>query len=882
MPGALARGCIVLSVLLALAHSSAIAGTTGSLVGTIKDEDGNALVGASVSIEGTQFGAMTDAAGEYFICALAPGTYAVTARMIGRESVSMEGVRVIADQVTRMDFELGTAAVGNTVIQVSDQRNLVLENVPATIHVVDFAEMRTMPVPDMLEVLRRQPGIIAQSGAIHVRGGRAGEVAYLLDGIPVRSPVTNSFASVVPASALSEASIITGGIGAEYGNAMSGVVNMVSRDGGYGYEGEVVSRGGDLEEFGFEEISRNYSEPSENDNYRDGCIDLEASLGGPEPLTEYILPSIGLDVPGEVTFFGSARFLESGRSLEDSRGYWENNWQNGFNGSMKVTSRLPGGTRISLLGFYNYRQSGWDEWAWSRIDQPAYIDGEPFLGVDPDYAIPIRFQETGGVTGSLTQMLGEETFLDFRLNQNRFCHWRRIEDPEGGYFGEGYSPQEWNTMFYPVPRVTDSLGFFHSGIHPEVWLESRSTVGNARIDLSSRLSSIVEIKTGVEGCYYDIYDYSVYVAGTGNAYASLWRAYPSSGAAYAQTSLHLGSGMVLNGGLRFDIFNPNCSMFDLDAGGSTRVPAKSQLSPRIGITHPVTDRDVFFATYGHYFQMPNLNELFYGTDYNISGLYSIVGNPDLAAERTAAYEAGLRHRFTDTSSLALSAFYKDITGLVRTSEYFSETYDYYFLYENDESHGTVRGFELKFLQLPEGWVYGSASYSYSIARGRYSSSTEGWEYESGGMVVPGTTDNYLDWDQRHTADASIVLSVPRGAGPVLGGRHALEGSSITLDTYYGSGFPFSPPPGGSVEPEINTERYPATILADVGIGRKLWLGGLEIDAGIIVYNVFNRRNIAKIFDTGYFLETDSPGGPMGNPGAWSPARHMFARLSVSW
>ncbi|NLP04359.1 TonB-dependent receptor [Candidatus Fermentibacteria bacterium] len=882
MQGARIRGCILLCALLTLAYSSAIAGTTGSLAGTITDEDGKALVGASVFVEGTQYGAMTDAAGEYYIYALAPGTYSITAGMVGRESVSMEGVRVIADQVTRIDFRLGMAAVGHTVIQVSDQRNLVLENVPATIHVVAFDEMRTMPVPDMLEVLSRQPGIIAQGGAIHVRGGRAGEVAYLLDGIPVRSPVTNSFASVVPTSALSEASIITGGIGAEYGNAMSGVVNMVSRDGGDGYEGEVVARGGDLEEFGFEEISRNYSEPSENDNYRDGCMDLEASLGGPEPLTTYILPAIGIDVPGEVGFFGSARFLESGRSLEDSRGYWENNWQNGFNGSMKISSRIRGGTRISLLGFYNYRQSGWDEWAWSRIDQPAYIDGDLYLGTDPDYAIPVRFQETGGVTGSLTQMLSDETFFDLRLNQTRFCHWRRIDDPEGGFFGEGYSPSDWNTMFYPVPRVADSLGFYHSGIHPEVWLESRSTVTSGRFDLTSRLSGVVELKTGVEGSYYDIYDYSVYLADAGGAYASLWRAYPSAGAVYSQTALHFGSGMVLNGGLRFDLFNPNCSAFDLEEGGEVEVPVKSQLSPRLGVTHPVTDRDVFFVTYGHYFQMPSLNELFYGTDYNISGLYSIVGNPDLEAERTVAYEAGLRHRFSDTSSLALSAFYKDITGQVRTGGHFSETYDYYFLYENDDSHGTVHGLELKFLELPSGWVYGSASYTYSIARGRYSSSTEGWEYESGGMFVPQTTDNYLDWDQRHTADASLSISVPRRSGPLLGGIRILEGASLTLDGYYGSGFPFSPPPGGSVEPEINTERYPATVMADLGVGRKFWTGGLEFDAAVTVYNVFDRRNVSKIFDAGYYLETGDPGGAMGNPGAWSPARHLFAKLSVSW
>jgi outer membrane receptor protein involved in Fe transport len=865
-----------------LSASVAAAGTTGSIAGRVADESGDPLAGASVMVEGTDYGSMTNASGEFVIYTMPPGTYSITARMVGRQSVSMEGVRVIADQVTRIDFELGTATVGHTVIDVTEQRNLVLESIPSTIHVVDRSEIMLMPVPNLLDILLRQPGIVSQGGALHVRGGRAGEVSYLLDGIPVRSPVTNSYASVVPTSALSEVSVITGGVLPEYGNAMSGVVNMVSRDGGSSLEGELVTRAGDLDEYGFEDISRNYSTPAENDNYRGGCIDVEGTLGGPEPLTALLLPALGIYFPGDVTFFGSARVITSGRDLEDSRGYWENNWQNGFTGSMKVTARPSGATRVSILGFYNYRQSGWDEWAWSRYMEPVYIEGEPYLGGDPDFAIPVRFQETGGATLSITQMFGDESFLDARFNQNRFCHWRRIQDPDGGWFGEGYSPSQWITMYYPYPRAVDSLGFYHSGIHPEVWLESRSTVSNARLDFTSRLSGQVEIKTGVEGSYYDIYDYSAYIADAGNAYVSLWRAYPFTGAGYVQASVHFGGGMILNGGLRFDYYDPNCTMFDLEEGGEIDVEAKSQISPRFGISHPVSDHDVFFATFGHYFQMPNLNEMFYGTDYNVAGLYSIIGNPDLEAERTIAYEAGVRHRVDDATSFALSAFYKDITGLVRTSEYFSETYDYYFLYENDDSHGSVRGLEAKLLRIPSGWLSGSLSYTYSIARGRYSSSTQGWEYESGGATIGGTEDNYLDWDQRHTADLGLALGVPRGEGPFIGGFRPLEGAGVTLDMVYGSGFPYSLPAGESVQPEINTERYPWTLQTDFGLSRRFWAGDVVIDAGVTVYNLFDRDNIAKIFDTGYYEETGDPGGLIGNPGALNPARHIFGKLTVSW
>ena len=867
---------------LLLCAGLAAAGTTGSIAGVVSSTDGDPQPGATVYVPGTAYGAITDSNGEYFIYNMPAGLYDVSARMVGMATVTKEGIRVIADQMTRVDFELGVDPSGHTVIEVRDQRSLILASVPSTIHFLDLSEVRLMPVRGILDVLARQPGIVTQGGAMHVRGGRPGEVAFLVDGIPVRSPMTNTFSSVLPLSAITETSVMTGGVSAEYGNAMSGVVNMVSRDGGDTYEGEASARYGDLTEFGGENVSRNYCEPSENDDYRSGAVDVDCALGGPEPLTSHLLPLLGIHLPGEVTFFGSARLLVSGRDLEDSRGNWENNWQNGFNGSLKLTARPTARTTISLLGYYDYRQSGWDEWAWSRYDEAVYISGSLYPGLDPDYAIPIRFWETGGVTGTLTQMLTDATFMELKINQNRFCQWRRIREPEGGYYGEGYSPTDWITVVYPSPRVTDSLGFYHSGIHPEVWLESCSLVSTGKLDLTSRMSSLVELKTGIEGIYYDIYDYSVHMEEQGLAYASLWQAYPFSGAAYVQATLRFGAGMVLNTGLRFDMFDPNCTMFELEEGANVDVPAKSQLSPRFGLSHPVTDRDVFFATYGHYFQMPNLNEMFYGTDYGLPGMSSIVGNPDLEAQRTIAYEVGLRHRFDDTSSLALSAFYKDITGLVRTVEHYSETYDFYHLYENDDSHGSVRGLECKLLKLPGGWWSGNLGYSFCIAKGRYSTSTQAYGYSEGGASIEPTEDNYLDWDQRHTASAHVTFAAPDDMGPFLLGHGLLGRSSVSIDWSYGSGFPFSPPGGTSEQPEINTERYPWTMQTDLSLSKRFGAGPADVEVGATVHNLFNRRNLDKIFDPGYYLSTGSPGGEIGNPGAWSAARHMYFRLSVYW
>ncbi len=869
---------IIIIILLFCGIASAV--TTGTVAGFASSISGDMLVGASIMIEGTPFGSMTDSNGEYYIPRLSPGTYNISARMVGMGSVTIEGVAVVSGQITRIDFELEESASGGTVIQVSDQRNLILENVPSTIHVIDREEIETMPVAGVLDIVQRQPGISAQGGEIHVRGGRSGEVAFLLDGVSMRSPVTNAFVSSVPLSALSEASITTGGLSARYGNAMSGVVSMVTKEGGSSYEGELHIRHGDLSVFGYESESRNYSEPSENDNYRSDCMNVEFAFGGPEPITTYILPALGIDLPGEVRFFGACEWMRSGYNLEDSRGNWENNWQNLINGSGKITWRPNGRTRIWVNGHYYYRQNGWDEWTWSRYDQPAYINEEPYLAGNPDYAIPVRFEEDYGVTTGLTQMIGERSYIDFKVSLNRFCQWQRIRADGGGYTGEGFSPSDWIFFTAIEPRIADSTGFFHSGIHPDVWLESNNYVTTGMFDFTGKLNTIMELSAGFEASYYDLYDYSAFVQNWLTTYASLWKAYPYSGSAYAELSSRFSGGLVLNTGLRFDCFEPNAEIVSPDDFELHSATTKIQVSPRIGMTNPVSDRDVFFCTYGHYFQMPNMNQMYFGTDYNVAETATIVGNPDLDAQRTNSYEAGLRHRFTNRSSMAISGFYKDITGLVRTSSHFDESMGDYFQYSNDESHGTVRGMEITFLRLPGDYISGSVNYTYSVAKGKYSSATSQYEHSSQGDTIPPAEDNYLDWDQTHVASVHLNYAVPRGDGPRIYGIYPLEGLELAVDWTYGSGYPYSPSSGASEIPLVNTERYPWTMQTDIKLSRRFWVAPLELRTSITVYNLFNRNNVDRIFDTTYYQNTGSPGGIMANPGAYSPARHILLSLDI--
>lgn len=866
--------------LLFILTSFSFASSTGAITGIVSNNTEEPIVGATVMVDGTQFGAMTTANGEYYIPRLSPGDYTLVSRMVGMGTVTMSGITVVSDQTTRIDINMSEESVGETVITVTGQRNLVLESVPSTIHVVDRSEIKTMPVSSIIDVLQRQAGITTQRGEIHVRGGRSGEVAFLLEGASVRSPVTNAYTANVPLSAIAEATTVTGGFGAEYGNALSGVVKMVVREGGPEYSGEIKLGAGESTAFGNETEERNYSSPSENDNFRSDCTTGELSFGGPEPFTEYILPQIGINIPGEMKVFTAFEWGRSGFDLEDSRGNWENNWQNNLLGCVNLSYHPNPITTVTCLGRYSYRQSGWDEWSWSNYDKPAYINGEPYLGGTVDYALPIRFDETWGVTSRISTLLGDKALLEVSFDRSEFGQWFRIRDEGGGYVGEGLTPAAWFGEFFPE-SAQDSLGFFHAGTHPSVWLDSRSSVSSGRIGLTSQMNQMLKIQTGIEGNYYDIYDFSVNSKGPEQTWASIWKAYPSSGAAYFQTSMNFSGAMVLNGGLRADIFNPNTRMITPGETGSTEVPIKFQISPRFGITHPISERDVFFATYGRYFQMPNLNQMFSGSSYNLSGNYSIVGNPDLDAIRTISYEVGVRHRLQELSTLSFSAFSKLINGLIQTSPGSTEGLDHFFMYENDNSYATVQGAELTVLRLPGRFWSGSASYTYSVTEGRYSSATEQYQYSSEGYAVIPTDDNYLDWDQRQTVNAHLSLATDRGDGPILGDIHPFEGTALSLSWSWGSGYPYTLPSEESL-PEINLQRYPWTMQTDLSGTRTFWLGSTELQAKVTVFNLFNRANVILIFDPALYASNDNPGGVQSNPAAYSPARHIFFGLSMNW
>jgi len=211
------------------------AGQTGKISGTITDRDtGEPVIGANVILENTFFGAAADIEGYYYINNVPPGTYALTVSAVGYNKTRVENVVVKIDLTTDISVELISEAIdlGEEVV-VQATRPLITNDLTSSAVTVSSEDIAMMPVENLDDIIELQAGVMDG----HFRGGRQGEVGYLIDGVPVTDAFNGNLPINVENNAIREVEIISGTFNAEYGQAMSGIVNIVTKEGSAQYEG---------------------------------------------------------------------------------------------------------------------------------------------------------------------------------------------------------------------------------------------------------------------------------------------------------------------------------------------------------------------------------------------------------------------------------------------------------------------------------------------------------------------------------------------------------------------------------------------------------------------------------------------------------------------
>ncbi len=269
-----ARLAAVLGAALVLgAGRLAAQGTTGKVEGFVRDQAGAPISGAQVLVVGSAFSATTNEQGYYFINNVPAGVMSVRAQYIGYAPAETRNVRVFAGQTMTVNHTLEQRAIEVAGITVTVEQNpLVPRDQVSSKPIIAGETIEQLPADNVDQVLRLQPGVVEGTRGLVIRGGRPGEAALYIDGVLVRN-MNAQFVSAgdnpgvveVGTNALEEASVTTGAVGAEFGDAQSGVISLVTRSGGERFSGSLS--------YATDEVS--------GQTYGQGLNRVEASVGGP-------------------------------------------------------------------------------------------------------------------------------------------------------------------------------------------------------------------------------------------------------------------------------------------------------------------------------------------------------------------------------------------------------------------------------------------------------------------------------------------------------------------------------------------------------------------------------------------------------------------------
>lgn len=869
-----------LLILPSLAHAQ----TFGKIAGRVIDADsGEPLLGAAVVVEGTRLGASTDLDGNFIILRVPPGSYTLEASFLGYSTTRVQEVEVNIDLTTRLDIVLTPEALAaaDEVVVVAE-RPLVRRDQTSMESRVGSKEMDRMPVQNLADVIDIQPGVVrGGDGGLHIRGGRSSEVSYLMNGISITDDYNKSQALDVMNEAVAELQIISGAFNAEYGNAMSGVINVVTKGGSNQYHGSVQMEAGDY-----------YSQRTKLFPHLD---DVSPTANNNQTFT-----FSGPILKDKLTFFASGRRSQSDGWLYGERWYLPQ-------GRARIVDTVlvatPGDSAVVPMNDWEFLNGqGVVQWYISDkliLKTDLIANSGRSRGYSHDYkynpdsqGYTDRYGRTA--MAKLTYLFSEETFAEVSF-----------ADRENG---ESYSLyEEWSDSRYTHPDSSNHGAYTFATAGTDLSVYERSTISRiAKLDVTSQLDKKHQIKGGVE-FQFDRLDYDdislipledangvqldpfrTALPEPGSQNRSKYSRTPYKFATYMQDKIEYKS-VVINVGLRFDLFDPQGKLpvdpqdpniyrplklanqyHDLNGDGVIDLSeqtadnqltvaerraywykdtsVKTQISPRLGVAYPITEKGIIHFSYGIFQQIPEYS-LLYGNDERkvaeSADVYGPFGNPDLEPQRTTMYELGLSQQMTDQFAINVTGFYRDIRDWISAGAQIPTSVAgiSYVTYTNRDL-ANVRGITFGMEGRFTGKIQLFGDYTFQVAEGTNSSpEDEYWSQIDGDEPTKQLTP--LNWDQRHALN--------------LNAFYGTADYGVTLLASYNSGQPYTPEiltgerTGRSIIAGLsdNSRRMPSRFNLDLYAFRVVPVWSTRLRFSLEVKNVLDAKNPTAVFnDTG--------------------------------
>lgn len=871
------------------------AGTTGKLAGKVFDKDTKEpLIGVNVIIVGTNFGAATDIEGEYFISNVPPGVYTVTASMIGYNKITVEKVKIQIDLTTRLDFELVSTAITIGEIVVQAEQPLVTKDLTSTSSIVSSEDIKLMPVENINQVINLQAGVV--NG--HFRGGRANEVAYLIDGISVTDAFNGGMSVEIENNSIRQMEVISGTFNAEYGQAMSGIVNIVTQEGGERFQGNVSGYIGNY--------FTNHTNIFQNVNKvnLDGPRDVQFSISGPTKLIK------------KLTFFITGRYYRDdgymyGRRIYntfDNRPIFpnplnQNFWIDRPTGDSEWVAMNPyekksfNGKLTYTTGNWKFNYSiFWDD-NWNKYYNHSFK-------WTPD-GIKNHYRNNTINTIQVSLYPSKSTFSTLKFSTNYHKYW-------GYLYADEYDPR-----YIEPNQGTPYSGYtFRQGGNETDRYNRYTKTYLGQWSFESQITKQHKVKVGAEGRYHHIYSSykeirnltegqidslgnPIIVLGYSDPktrYNQSYNKYPYEFSAYIQDKMEYDI-MIINAGIRLDYFNSNTDLpVDLrnplnnpnfpGANQRRKANSVSQISPRLGVSFPISDQGAIYFSYGHFFQIPPFENLYSNPFYLIdqtTSLSSYIGNPELKAQKTVKYELGLQQVIFPNVALDLTVYYSDIRNLLGMQ--IMETYEgFIFGRFANRDYGNVKGIIVTLDKRYSNFFSAKIDYTYQIAEGNASDPfVEFYNNQADPPVASNKKVVPLNWDQTHTLNFILTLGNPMDWTASIIFNYG-SGAPYTEDVRYSQGLRFE-----------NGGRKPNAFNLDLKANKIVRFFGLDWNFFLLVYNLLDIKNEYGVNATtgraGKDLDLKLAGPIIGgntyeeylnNPGDYSSPRRISIGLNVGF
>ena len=740
---------LVISVVgLALAGNSKI-------TGVVKDAStGEPVVGANVVIEGTVMGASADVKGEYFILNVPPGTYNVIASAVGYARSVVRGVYVGSDQIVNLDFNLRQEAIGLQEVVVEAQQRVIDQSQTSARSTLTGDEFRSLPLRDVYTLVETSPSVYKG----FVRGGKQFETKTIIDGIDVTDQyfasaadnsnfpgATQPFltynavirqndakqASLVDLNVASveEATVNTGGVGADYASATAGVISYSLREGRGPLTGGVrfrISNAG-LKHLGPGIYNDGAAYLAERDALLASTVQANKDKGarytwvpgkysyGEKPTYE-----------GEINVGGSVMenlgaYFTAG--LYNSYGRFPNEFTRRASGTLKVNYNLTNELRFNVTGILEDRGRLFD-WKNSNFSEDFrfFLEGVPRWD---------GYNYVGSV--KMTHALSASTFYEVQANvvsdnsrygytdgnNDGYCSLNESGDfltfadtAQVNRYMANAGNSQYTKFFSPTPRnesgsettIRNAGGLTWKIARPGIYYEDfTNTTMTLKADVTSQITLNHQLRAGVQARFHNL-DRTLragYIGGVFPTYKNyveeMWNLKPNEYSLYAQDKMEY-AGLIINLGLRVDaldleasdytnFFGPFADGID-PQGGPVRLTVRGKaktvfvdgkavtwvdpadqniatkvfFSPRLGVSHPISDRAAMYFSFSRQTQSQPFSRLF--SDYNDFGNPSLpsISRTNQDPIQSTNYDLGVQWSFIEGYGLDVNAYFRDINN----------------------------------------------------------------------------------------------------------------------------------------------------------------------------------------------------------------------------